>query len=219
MAVGSALHTERLNRDNAVLLLVDHQIGLYTGVRDIDIVQLKHNVVGLTKAMLALKVPVVVTTTTENWWGPLIPELAHVLRDVPVIERTTVNAWDEQRVVDAVKATGRDHLMVTGISTDVCCAFVAIAARQDGLKSYGVIDASGGFSQTQVDLGVLRMQQAGVVPVGYSTAAVEILGDNAAPEAEAVYAALGIPFGVLVFGLKDYYSRSLETRKKGAGRA
>jgi hypothetical protein len=66
-------------------------------------------------------------------------------------------------------------------------------------QDFGVIDASGGFSQTQVDMGVLRMQQAGVVPVGYSNVAVELLADNAAPEAEAVYAALGIPFSELVW--------------------
>ena len=215
MTTGSTQHTERLTRNNAVLLLVDHQVGLYTGVRDIDVLQLKHNVVGLTRAMLALKVPVVVTTTTEKWWGPLIPELAEVLRGVPVIERTTVNAWDEKRVADAVKASGRKRLIVTGISTDVCCAFPAIAALADGFQSYAVIDACGGFSQTQVDMGVLRMQQAGVVPVGYSNVTVELLADNAAPEAEAVYAALGIQFSELVFGLKQYYSQpSVETRKK-----
>lgn len=190
MTAGSTQHTERLTRNNAVLLLVDHQVGLYTGVRDLDILQLKHNTVGLTRAILALKVPVIVTTTTEKMWGPLIPEVADVLHGVPTIERTTVNAWDEKRVVDAVMATGRKKLIMTGISTDVCLALPAIAALGDGFQTYAVIDASGGFSQTQVDTGILRMQQAGVVPVGYSTVAVELLADNAAPEAEAVYAAL-----------------------------
>jgi nicotinamidase-related amidase len=209
MIADSRQRTERLTRNNAVLLLVDHQIGLYTGVRDIDILQLKHNIVGLTRAMFALKVPVIVTTTTEKMWGPLIPELADVLHGVQKIERTTVNAWDEKRVVDAVKATGRKNLIVTGISTDVCLAFPAMAALSDGFQSFAVIDASGGFSQTQVDMGVVRMQQAGVVPVGYSNVAIEILADNAAPEAEAVYAALGIPFSTLVFGLKQYYSQAV----------
>jgi isochorismate hydrolase len=158
--------------------------------------------------MLALKVPVIVTTTTEEMWGPLIPELADVLHGVPIIERTTVNAWDEKRVVDAVKATGRKKLIVTGISTDTCLAFPAIAALADGFQSYAVIDASGGFSQTQVDMGISRMQQAGVVPVGYSNVPIEIFADNAAPEAEAVYAALTMPFSGLVFGLRQYFSRS-----------
>ena len=110
----TAQRTERLTRDNALLLLVDHQVGLYTGVRDIDVLQLKHNIVGLTRAMLALKVPVIVTTTTEKMWGPLIPELTDVLPGVQRIERTTVNAWDEKRVVDAVKATGRRNLNCDG---------------------------------------------------------------------------------------------------------
>ncbi len=197
---------ERLTRDNAVLLLVDHQEGLYTGVRDIDTLSLKHNVVGLAKAALALKVPVIVTTTTETMWGPMIPELVAALPGVKLIERTTVNAWDEPRVVAAVKATGRRKLIVTGISTDVCLAFPAISAIADGYATYAVIDASGGFSRTQVDMGVLRMQQAGVIPVGYSNVSVEILGDNAAPEAGAVYGALGIPFAGMVFGMKQYWS-------------
>jgi nicotinamidase-related amidase len=147
MAAGSRQRPERLTRNNALLLLVDHQVGLYTGIRDIDVLQLKHNIVGLTRAMLALKVPVIVTTTTEKMWGPLIPELAEVLPGVQGIERTTVNAWDEKRVVDAVKATGRKNLIITGISTDVCLAFPAIAALADGFQSYAVIDASGGFTQ------------------------------------------------------------------------
>jgi nicotinamidase-related amidase len=199
---------KRLTRDNAVLLLVDHQVGLYTGIRDIDLLQLKHNIVGLTRAMLALKVPVIVTTTSENMWGPLIPELADVLKGVKSIERTTVNAWDDMRVVEAIKATGRRSLIVTGVSTDVCLAFPAIAALADGFETYAVVDASGGFTQSQVDMGILRMQQTGVVPVGYSNVAVEILADNAAPEAQAVYSALGMPFSGLVFGLKQYWSRA-----------
>jgi nicotinamidase-related amidase len=213
MTTNSQQRTERLTRTNALLLLVDHQIGLYSGVRDIDTLQLKHNIVGLTQAMLELKAPIVVTTTTENMWGPLIPELAEVLPGVQRIERTTVNAWDEKRVVDAVKATGRKNLVITGISTDVCLAFPAMAALADGFQSYAVIDASGGFSQTQVDMGIVRMQQAGVVPVGYSNVPIEILADNAAPEAEAVYAALGIPFSTLVFGLRQYYSGSRQDEK------
>src|SRR5437899_4949950 len=143
----------RLTRDNAVLLLVDHQVGLYTGIRDIDILTLKHNIVGLTRAMLALKVPVIVTTTSENMWGPLIPELAEVLPGVPGIERTTVNAWDEKRFVDAVKATGRKNLIVTGISTDVCLAFPAVAALDAGVQGYAANVAVGGCTQTQVQLG------------------------------------------------------------------
>ena len=198
---------ERLTRDNAALVLVDHQVGLYTGVRDIEALDLTHNVVGLAKAAVALKLPVIVTTTTESMWGPLIPELREALPGVKVIERTTVNAWDEPRVVEAIKATGRKKLIITGISTDVCLTLPAISAPAAGYHSYAVVDASGGFSKVQAQMGVQRMQQAGVIPVCYSNVAVEILGDNAAPEAGEVYAALAMPFGGLVSGLKQHFSR------------
>lgn len=196
----------RLTRENAALLLVDHQVGLFTGVRDIDTSTLTHNVVGLAKAAVALKIPVVVTTTTESLWGPLIPELHDALPGTDRIERTTVNAWDEPRVVAAVKATGRKNLILAGISTDVCCAFPAMSALKDGYMTYAAIDASGAFTKQQADAGVMRMVQAGVVPVCYSNVAVEILGDNAASDAGEVYAALSMPFAGLVGRLNQYFS-------------
>jgi hypothetical protein len=69
MTAGSTQRPERLTRNHTLLLLVDHLVGLYTGIRDIDVLQFKHNIVGLTRAMLVLKVPVIVTTTTEKMWG------------------------------------------------------------------------------------------------------------------------------------------------------
>jgi nicotinamidase-related amidase len=96
-------------------------------------------------------------------WDPLIPELAQVLPDLKPIERTTVNAGDDQRIVAAVNAMGLNKLVVSGISTDVCLAFPAMSALMDGFDSYAVIDASGGFTPAQVNLGILRMQQAGLI--------------------------------------------------------
>ena len=89
---------ETITPENSALVLIDHQIGLYTGVRDIPIDELKHNIIGLVKAIKIFRIPIIVTTTTESMWGPMIPELQELLEGVPVIERTTVNAWDDQRV-------------------------------------------------------------------------------------------------------------------------
>lgn len=202
----NASYPGRLTRDNAALLIVDHQVGLLTGVRDIEVSTLTHNIVGLAKAMVALKIPVVVTTTTEGLWGPLIPELQQALPGIERIERTTVNAWDDGRVVAAVEKTGRKNLIVAGVSTDVCLAFPAMSALQDGYTTYAAIDASGAFSKEQAEHGVRRMVQAGVIPVCYSNVAVEILADNAAPEANDVYGALSMPFAGLVTGLNQYFS-------------
>jgi nicotinamidase-related amidase len=192
--------TERLTRDNAAVVIIDHQVGLYSGVRDIPIGELKHNVVALAKAAQVLSLPLVVTTTAaDSMWGPVIPELAAVLPDdLDILDRSTVNAWDDRRVNAAIRATGRNKLIITGISTEVCLAFPAISATAENLDAYAVIDASGTFSQTKREAGLLRMQQAGVVPIDYSSAMVEILADNADPLANDVYAALDMPFAVLV---------------------
>jgi nicotinamidase-related amidase len=192
--------TERLTRDNTAVLLIDHQVGLYSGVVDIPLAELKHNVVALTKAAQVLGLPIVATTTaTESMWGPMIPELAAALpADLAVPDRTTVNAWDDPRVADAVRATGRTKLLIAGISTEVCLAFAALSTTAEGFDAYAVIDAAGTFSQAKREAGLLRIQQAGVTPIDYATAIVEILSDNADPLAGEVYAALDMPFAVLV---------------------
>src|SRR5579863_5388011 len=99
---------ERLTSDNAALVLVDHQVGLMTGIRDISIGELKHNVVGLAKAAKALKLPIVATTTVrDSMWGPTFPELVEALPSVTIIDRTSVNAFDDPKVAEAILSTGR----------------------------------------------------------------------------------------------------------------
>src|SRR5258707_3808272 len=195
---------ETITQENSAFVLVDHQIGLYTGVRDIPIDELKHNIIGLVKAIKVFQIPIVVTTTTESMWGPIIPELRELLNEVSIIERTTVNAWDDQRVYDAIEKTGRRKLIMTGITTDVCLAFPAITAVGKGYDVYAVMDASGAFTVRQGEWGVARMAQAGVKTVGYSNVIVEILKDNANPLAYKVYSAIDMPFAGLVSGLNQF---------------
>src|ERR1700682_4156279 len=144
--------------------------------------------------MKVFGIPIIVTTTTENIWGPMIPELREILKEIPIIERTTVNAWDDQRVANAIQKTGRKKLIMTGISTDVCLAFPAITAVGKDYDVYAVIDASGAFTVKQGELAVARMVQAGVKVVGYSNVIVEMLRDNASPLATEVYSCLDMPF-------------------------
>jgi nicotinamidase-related amidase len=189
---------ERLTTDNATLLLIDHQIGLYTGGRDIDVGQLKHNVVGLAKAAKLLNVPVIVTATSPEMWGPVIPELTEALPGISIINRTTVNAFDEPRFAKAVEATGRKKLIIAGISLEVCAAFPAITAVGKGLDAYVAVDASGTFSETKRQAGLLRMLQAGIIVSDYATLMVEMLKDNARPEAGEVYEAIDMAWAKLV---------------------
>ena len=188
-----------LTAENAALVLVDHQIGLMTGVRDISTGELKHNVVALAKAATALKLPIVVATTArDSLWGPTFPELVEALPGVEIIDRSTVNAYDDARVAKAIEATGRKKLIFAGISLEVCAAFPAMTAVARGLDAYVAVDASGTFSAAKREAGLLRLMQAGVVVSDYATLMVEILKDNGRPEAGAVYAALDMPWATLV---------------------
>jgi nicotinamidase-related amidase len=190
---------EPLTADNAALVLVDHQIGLMTGVRDYSTGELKHNVVALAKAAKALKLPIVVTTTArDSMWGPTFPELVEALSGVEIIDRSTVNAYDDERVARAIEATKRKKLIFAGISLEVCAAFPAMTAVARGLDAYVAVDASGTFSETKHQAGLLRMQQAGVIVSDYATLMVEILKDNGRPEAGSVYGALDMPWATLV---------------------
>jgi nicotinamidase-related amidase len=188
-----------LTADNAALVLVDHQVGLMTGVRDYSTGELKHNVVALAKAAKALNLPIVVTTTArDSMWGPTIPELVDALPGVKIIDRSSVNAYDDERVAKAIEATGRKKLIFAGISLEVCAAFPAMTAVARGLDAYVAVDASGTFSGTKREAGLLRMAQAGVILSDYATMMVEILKDNGRPEAGAVYGALDMPWATLV---------------------
>jgi nicotinamidase-related amidase len=201
-------YRERLTTDNAALLLIDHQVGLFTGVRDIPIAELKHNLVALAKAARVLGVPTIVTATSPEMWGPTIPELTEALHGVPIIARTTVNAFDDDRFAKAVEATKRKKLIIAGVSIEVCVALPAIHATAVGYDAYAVIDASGTFSETKRVTGLLRMVQAGVIVTDYATAAVEMLKDNASPKAGELYAALDMPFAGLVGQLAGAFAKA-----------
>jgi nicotinamidase-related amidase len=197
-----------LTSENAALVLIDHQVGLMTGVRDYSTGELKHNVVALAKAAKALKLPIVVTTTArDSMWGPTFPELVEALPAVEIIDRSSVNAFDDERVASAIEATGRKKLIFAGLSLEVCAALPAMTAVGKGLDAYVAVDASGTFSETKRQAGLLRMQQAGVILSDYATLMVEILKDNGRPEAVAVYAAIDMPWAKLVGQIAHAYGK------------
>jgi nicotinamidase-related amidase len=199
---------EPLTSQNAALVLVDHQVGLMTGVRDYSIGELKHNVVALAKAARALKLPIVVTTTArDSMWGPTFPELVEALPGIEIIDRSSVNAFDDARVTRAIEATGRKKLIFAGLSLEVCAALPAMTAVGKGLDAYVAVDASGTFSETKRQVGLLRMLQAGVIVSDYTTLLVEILKDNARPEAGEVYGAMDMAWAKLVGQIAQAYGK------------
>ena len=199
---------EPLTQENAAVILVDHQVGLMTGVRDYSTGELKHNVLALANAAKALGLPIVVTTTArDSMWGPTFPELVQALPGIEIIDRSTVNAYDDPRVAKAIEATGRKKLIFAGISLEVCAAFPAMTAVARGLDAYVAVDASGTFSQSKREAGLLRMQQHGVILSDYATLMVEILKDNGRKEAGPVYAALDMPWATLVGQIAAAYGK------------
>ncbi|RKQ95125.1 isochorismatase family protein [Maricaulis maris] len=193
------LNPEPLTAENAALVLVDHQVGLMTGVRDYSVAELKHNVVGLAKAAKALGLPIITTTTSaDTLWGPAFPELTAALPDQDFIDRTTVNAWDDPRVEAAIRASGRKKLIFAGVSLEVCAAFPAMRAVREGFEAYVAVDASGTFNMTKRETGLMRLVQSGVVVADGASLMVEILADNAASQAGHVYQGLDMDWANLV---------------------
>ena len=189
----------RFTRDNTAVLLIDHQVGLFTGVRDINVNELKHNVVGLASAAQILGLPIVaVTTARDSMWGPTIPELQDVLRETEIMDRSTVNAWDDDRFVAQVEATKRDHLIIAGLSFEVCASLPAISARDSGFHPVVAVDACGTFSHHKREAGLARLTTLRIEVSDYATMMVEIMGDNADPKANDIYAALDMPFATLM---------------------
>jgi nicotinamidase-related amidase len=193
----------KLTRDNSVVVLIDHQVGLLTGVRDMTIKDLEHNVVHLAKAAKGLGVPLVVTNAATEFWGPTIPALVSVLDREEILTRTIINSWDDPRFVEKIEATGRKNLIIAGVSLPVCAALPAMSAVEAGYDSYLVVDASASFTDAGRDAAMFRVSQAGVKLVDYASVMCELLADNADPLAPSVYQAIDMPFVTLMQQLAE----------------
>ncbi|MFD6803004.1 hydrolase [Streptomyces cyaneofuscatus] len=154
-----------LTPEESVLVLIDHQPFQFANLNSHEPTMVVNNVVGLAKAAKAFGVPTILTTVLEERGGLLIQGIQDVFPEQKPIDRTFINTWQDRRVVDAVKATGRKKLILAGLWTEICLAMPAIQAAGEGFDVYAVTDASGGVSAEAHDMAVRRMVQAGVVPI------------------------------------------------------
>lgn len=156
-----------MNPKDVVMLLIDHQSGLFNLVKDMPVSQLRNNIIALAKVATLLKIPVITTASVpEGPNGPVIPEIQQFAPHVKYVPRQgQINAWDVPAFVKAVEETGRKTLVMTGTLTSVCLAFPAISAVEAGYKVYAVVDASGNWSRMATDLTIARLVQAGVIPI------------------------------------------------------
>jgi nicotinamidase-related amidase len=166
-----------LTPEESVLLLIDHQPFQFANLHSHEPTMVVNNAVQLAKTAKLFDVPTILTTVLEERGGYLIQQLQDVFPEQKPINRTFINTWEDTRVVDAVRATGRKQLIIAGLWTEVCVAMPAIQALGDGYAVYAVTDASGGTTREAHDMGVQRMIQAGVVPVTTTVVGAEFQRD------------------------------------------
>ncbi|MGF1605755.1 MAG: hydrolase [Rhodothalassiaceae bacterium] len=168
-----------LTPDNCQLIFIDHQPQMAFGVQSIDRQTLKNNVVALAKAAKLFNLPTILTTVeTESFSGHTYPELLGVFPDQPILERTSMNSWDDQKVRDALAANGRKKVIVSGLWTEVCNNMFAFSAMAEGgYEIYMVADASGGTTKEAHDYAMDRMVQAGVIPMTWQQVLLELQRD------------------------------------------
>lgn len=161
---------------DAVMLLIDHQSGLFQTIGDMPMPELRSRAAALAKMATLCKLPVITTASVpQGPNGPLIPEIHQNAPHAKYVARKgEINAWDNPDFVHAVEATGKKTLIIAGTITSVCMAFPAISAVHDGYKVFAVVDASGTYSKMAQEITLARVVQAGVVPMDTAAVASEL---------------------------------------------
>jgi len=166
-----------LTPDQSVLLLIDHQPFQFANLHSHEPTMVMNNVIGLAKTAKVFGVPTILTTVLEERGGLLIKGLQDVFPEQKPINRTFINTWEDSRVVDAVKKTGRKKIIMAALWTEICLAMPAIHAMGDGYEVYIVTDASGGVTLEAHEMAVRRMVQAGAVPMTWMAVEGELQRD------------------------------------------
>jgi nicotinamidase-related amidase len=197
-----------LDSNDAVVLLLDHQTGLFQTVKDVPISELRANTVALAKIAEQAKMPIIYTASEPGGSnGPIMEELTAAAPGARYVARKgEVSAWDNAEFVKAVEETGKKTLIMAGVWTSVCVAFPALMAKADGYKVYAVMDASGDVSDKAYDATLARMTQAGIIPVTTNTILSETHRTWNRPDAAQ--------WGALYSELVPHYRAVTESYKK-----
>ena len=204
-----------LTPKNHTLILIDHQPQMAFATRSIDIAELRNNTTGLAKAANVFKVPTILTTVAaKSFSGPIFPEVQAVFPDQVPIDRTTMNTWEDQRVVDQVKKFGRKKVVMAALWTEVCLVEPVLSAIDEGYDVYIVTDASGGVSKEAHEMAVQRMIQAGAHPVTWLQYMLELQRDWARGETYAPVMAIAKEHAG-GYGLGIIYASDMFKAKEG----
>src|SRR5258706_7691303 len=154
-----------LTPENCVLLLIDHQPFQLANVNSHEPTMVINNVTALARIAKVYGIPTILTTVNEERGGAIFKQVQAVFPDQKPIDRTFINSWEDRRVVEAVRKTGRKKIVMAALWTEMCLAMPAIHAMADGYAVYVVTDASGGVSPEAHDMGIRRMVAAGAQPI------------------------------------------------------
>jgi nicotinamidase-related amidase len=190
-----------LQPSDCALVFIDQQAGLAFGVASEDRQVLLNNTVALAQTARVFGIPIVASTSaTKVYSGPLMPRLQVAIPDVAPIERRNMNIWEDDRVRAAVEATGRKRLIISGLLTEACVTFAALAALASGFEVFVVGDACGGVTPTSHDLALRRMQSEGVIMTSWIQVLLEFQRDWTRKEtydgARAIVEANGGGYGI-----------------------
>ncbi|KAF2790541.1 Isochorismatase hydrolase [Melanomma pulvis-pyrius CBS 109.77] len=176
---GDAVPWERIDKNNAMLLILDLQVGLYQLARDWDATLYRDNIMAHAEIGKLFNLPVVMTTSAQQGPnGPLPKEMLALYPDAPLIQRQgEVNAWDNAEFRKAVKATNKTQIIVAGIVTDVCTTFLALSLRAEGYSVFANIEGSGTTTQLIRDTANSRMEKAGVQLVSLFSIVCDLMRD------------------------------------------
>lgn len=204
-----------IDTSDAVILLLDHQSGLFQTVKDISVTELRNNTIMLAKLATLLKIPVITTASEPNGPnGPLMPEIHQFAPHATYVGRKgEVNAWDNPDFVAAVRATGKRTLIMAGVWTSVCVMFPALDAKAAGFKVYAVMDASGDPSDMASRTTLARFIQAGVIPTSTNAVLSETHRTWARPEAAELaklYALVAPNYAAVI----ESYQKALDVGKQ-----
>jgi nicotinamidase-related amidase len=174
-----------IDADDAVLLLIDHQSGLFQLVRDIEYAELRNNVITLAKVAKIANIPTITTASVPDGPnGPIIPEIHQSNPDaIHVPRQGPINAWDYRPFVEAIEKTKRKTLLIAGTLTSICMSFPALRALAEGYKVFCIVDASGNWSKMATDITIARVTQAGAMPTDTFAVMSELMNTWDRPEA------------------------------------
>lgn len=206
---------ELLDPSNHILIMIDHQSQMAFATKSIDMTNLRNNVALVAEASKIFNVPTILTTVAEkSFSGPIFEEITDAYPKADIIDRTTMNAWEDKNITDAVNKAGKGRIVFAGLWTSVCIVEPALSALDQGFDVYVIADASGDITDEAHELSMQRMIQLGVKPLTSLQYLLELQRDWARTETYDAVTGLARSKGG-AYGLGITYAKTMFNASEG----